>query len=102
MIQCINLSNNNLNDISVFSSQYMPHLIELNLSNNLITSTLALKSYSISKLYLSRNKINMIDLHACPKIKYLDLSYNNLNTFNLKSNEQIVELNLSNNNFDQI
>ena len=86
---CIYLRNSNFNDtkLELLGGVEFKNLEELNLSNNIITNILPLKSFrTLKKLNLSFNKIN--DLKQLKEIS--------------KNNKEIKEINLRNNEIKDI
>ena len=82
-LENINLSNNNISDLSKFTNSNLKGLISLDLSNNKISDIECLGNETnfnkLEKINLSNNNIKMIKKVNIKSLKHLDLLNNEIN-----------------------
>lgn len=94
----LNLSNNNISSINVSKNI---ELKNLELKNNLIENIDFSKNVNLQKLDLSNNKIRSIFLTNNLLLEELDISNNELKELDIKNNLSLIKLSLQNNNFSK-
>lgn len=110
-IEKLNISDNNITDISILNKCRFKELKHFDLSNNKISDITVLKEFKFQKLnelYLNQNKISNIEPLSKIDLTHLlriNLSYNNIddiNTFYRVNAPQLKYLNLSHNKIEDI
>ena len=110
-IEKLNISDNNITDISILNKCRFKELKQFDLSNNKISDITVLKEFKFQKLnelYLNQNKISNIEPLSkidLTHILKINLSYNNIediNTFYRVNAPQLKYLNLSHNKIEDI
>ncbi len=93
------------NNYQVLDLQYMYNLIEVNCSNNQLSSLSVINSAgNLTKLNISNNNFTGIDVSNNPNLQILDCSNNQITNagFNLQSQTNLLALNCSNNLLTQL
>lgn len=94
----LNLSNNNISSIDINRNV---ELKNLELKNNLIENIDVSKNVNLQKLDLSNNKIRSIFLTNNLLLEELDISNNELKELDIKNNLNLIRLSLQHNNFSK-
>lgn len=81
-IQKVDLSNNQLIEVKSIAG-IGRKLIEVNLSNNKLTSLSVSYTSTLECLDVSHNELTKLSNHYCEALKYLNCSYNNLTAFDI-------------------
>ncbi len=93
---------NEANVTDIKGIELLTNLVDLNLSDNNISSINLASNTKITNLLLSNNKISSIDLSKNTALENLYLNGNKLSTLNLKSNRNLLVLNVNNNNLSEL
>ena len=88
---------NESNIENVKGIELLTNLVDLNLSDNNISSINLTSNTKITNLLLSNNKLSTIDLSKNVNLENLYLNGNKFSTLNLKNNRDLLVLNVNNN-----
>ena len=94
-ITVLNCNKSNVADVK--GIELLTNLVELNLSDNNITSINLSSNTKITNLLLSNNKLASIDLSKNTALENLYLNSNKISTLNLKNNRNLLVLNVNDN-----
>lgn len=99
-ITVLKCNESNVSDVK--GIELLTNLVDLNLSDNNISSINLASNTKITNLLLSNNKLSSIDLSKNTALENLYLNGNKLSTLNLKNNRNLLVLNVNNNKLTEL